>query len=441
MNKILVYTFFFLCGGRLVGQDISLRLSLQEALALGLKNRIELKNQELNLQLAENEINKVKARNFPQLNAAFDERINTQLQTQVLSPQALGGLSTEPIKAKFGTKYYNVFAVNGTQNIFNPAIRGDKQIGFARKELESANFEKLKIDIKFSISEAYYDALLKRERTALSLYNLNQSHEFYKRGVEQFKNGTILQTTLDRLELDEMNAVNSKENDEHSYRLSLTNLVNQLGLPLGSVIELAEPIDVTIEPEEAANIVVQAGSRVEVRQEQLQMLVNTLNLKKQIMGYLPVVSLYGNYTLQQFNNKYDPTNGGLWNPYNYFGLRIELPLFDGFAKERSKQEFKYRLEQNKNNLIKLEYDMAYELQTAALELGNATNRYYYSKRNYELAKKVLDADQVRLREGTITEAELVSVSFSLKSAQINYLESLYNYFISRIRLTRAEGGL
>ena len=64
------------------------KLSLSEAIDLGLKNKIALKNQQLSVNLAENEEAKTRTKNLPQVTASFDARVNTQLQTQVISPEA-----------------------------------------------------------------------------------------------------------------------------------------------------------------------------------------------------------------------------------------------------------------------------------------------------------------------------------------------------------------
>ena len=119
------------------------KLTLAEAVATGLENKIALKNQRLQVQLAENELDKTRTKNLPQISASFDARMNTQLQTQVISPEATGGNpASDPIRAQFGTRYYNVFAINANQNLYNPNIRYDRKINQERRVLEQLNLEK-----------------------------------------------------------------------------------------------------------------------------------------------------------------------------------------------------------------------------------------------------------------------------------------------------------
>ena len=59
------------------------RLSLDEAMQRALKNRYDVKIQQVNVNISVNEISKVTARNLPQLTSDLDLRYNNQLQTNV----------------------------------------------------------------------------------------------------------------------------------------------------------------------------------------------------------------------------------------------------------------------------------------------------------------------------------------------------------------------
>ncbi len=412
-----------------------MKLDMNQAVDLGLKNRIEIKNQQLTIQIAENEVNKIRSKNLPQVTATYDNRINTQLQSQFAT------FPTGPGEIKFGTYSFNVLAFNATQNIYNPANHEDKKINTALTEVEKGNLEKTKIDLKLAICQAYYDALLKKEKILTSQFNFNQANEYFLRGQEQLKTGAILPSDLTKFELDQLNAQNTLDNDQQAYNLSVINLVNQLGLQLSTKIELTEPIEVN-ELDKIPDNSGDVNHRIELQLERTQLMVNELNLRKQKASYIPTVSLYGNFTKQQLNNSnYDPSRWSLWNQYNYFGFKVDVPLFDGLTKERNKQEYLFRTEQNHNNLIKLQNDLTYELQSSMVELNTSITSFTYAKRNYKLAKKVMEVDQTRFKEGGITQADLKNTEYSLKNSQTNYLNSIFNYFIAKLKWLKAKGEL
>jgi outer membrane protein len=415
------------------------KLSLSEAIETGLKNKIALKNQQLTVNLAENEEAKTRTKNLPQVTASFDARVNTQLQTQVISPEATGGsASSDPIRAQFGTKYYNVLALNANQNIFNPNLRYDKKINSARTELEKLNLEKNETDAILSISEAYWDAAFKKVKWETSQLNYQVAHDKFLRGQTQFNNGTKLKIDLDKEKLDERNAWQSHRNDSSQYQLALRFLANELNLPLTAILELTElteKSDVAV-PSIAESSV---ANRVEVRTERQQLSIYELSKDKQKALYLPTVSLFANYTVQQFNNTFDPTDGKFWSPYNYLGVRVEIPVFDGLLKQKNKQEFEYRIEQSNNNIAQLNQQINYEIQSAQWEYENAESNYALASENYTIAKEILKTDLVRLEAGTILPVEAKNSEYVMLTSQTNYLNGLYQYMLARLRLQKALG--
>ena len=80
MKKIAL---FLLGIGLLPGAVEAQKLSLDDALKMAIDNRFELKNQQLQLRIAEGEEAKLRAKWLPQVNASADMRWNTQLQTSV----------------------------------------------------------------------------------------------------------------------------------------------------------------------------------------------------------------------------------------------------------------------------------------------------------------------------------------------------------------------
>jgi outer membrane protein len=436
MKSLLTFSLLLVMSLALQAQEY--KLSLSEAVALGLQNKVAIKNQRLTVQLAENEEAKTRTKNLPQVSANFDARINTQLQTQVISPEATGGSATaDPIRAQFGTKYYNVFAINANQNIYNPAIRSDKRVTKERTELEKLNLEKNENDAIVSISEAYLDAVYKKIKWEASQFNYQVSHGKFLQGQTQFTNGTKLKIDFDKDKLDVRNARQSSRNDSSTYQLAIRYLVNELSLPMSATVLLTE----LFENEEIISTPIDetTPNRVELRTEMQQLSIYQLNNESQKAAYLPTVSLFANYTVQQFNNTFDPTDGKFWSPYNYLGLRIEVPIFDGLMKEKNKKEFSYRIEQTENNVRQLTQQINYEIQSARWEYENAAENYKLALENYEISKEILKTDLVRLDAGAILPVEAKNTEYAMLTAQSNYLDGLYQFLLARLKLQKAIG--
>lgn len=69
----------------------------------------------------------------------------------------------------------------------------------------------------------------------------------------------------------------------------------------------------------------------------------------------------------------------------------------------------------------------------------AESNYKLASENYEIAKEILKTDLVRLEAGTILSVEAKNSEYAMLTAQTNYLNSLYQYLLARLRLQKALG--
>ncbi len=91
--------------------------SLNEAIDLGLKNRLEIKNQSLQIDIANGLNDKIRAQWKPKISAQADLRWNTQLQTTVLPFDITGKNADGTSTVKFGTPFNNSLGLQLDQKI------------------------------------------------------------------------------------------------------------------------------------------------------------------------------------------------------------------------------------------------------------------------------------------------------------------------------------
>jgi outer membrane protein TolC len=442
MKKIFLVLGFGLISLLAPAQSDTLRLSSAEAVEYGLKNRKDVQNQRLSEKIARNETEKVRARNLPQVTTSFDYRYNTQLQTTVFPANVPPFNSPEPVVTRFGTAFNATFGVSANYDLINPATQADKRYTQKTTELEQANSQRLSIDTRQAIFRAYYAVLLNQEKAKFSSENQVRTDRYFQEGKVKFENRTILKTDLDRLQLDYQNARVMAEEDAKNLQLSRLYLANQIGAAPNTPIATTETLETVLQLlPEIADSRQSTANRVEVRQEQLRLEQNQLNLKRQSKSYWPTVSLYGSWNVQNLSNDFALFSGSNWFPFSYVGLKIGATLFDGLQRERTKTEYRLRLEQNQNNLSRLQSDMGYEWESARTELQNAHEKLKTARENYTLAQQIVQTDNVRFNEGIITIASLKNSEYALATAQNNLLTNYYNFLLAKINYQKALGEL
>ncbi len=413
--------------------------TLAQAIDFGLKNRQDLKNQNINVAIQENEIQKIKSKYMPKVDASLDIRYNTQLQTSVIPAGAFGA---DARNVRLGTDFNTLLGVGATYDLYNPNLKSDKKIALQNIETEKLNTKKTEIDIKHSITQAYYQVLLNQEKLKFAKENIQRTAQYLQEGETKRSNGTILQTDLDKLKLDNQNAQMTIEEEEKNLLLSKEYLANQMGI--SQSVEISEDMNVFIN-QNAQNQILEnnknTSNRIEIQQEKARIGQYEANIFKQNKSNLPVVSLYGNWNMQNLSNQFEPYNTDKWFPFSYVGAKVNFNIFDGFQRKHNKQEYLLKIEQSKNTQAKLQNDFDYELKSALTELKNISQKLQMAKENIVLAQKVLEVDNIRQKEGKITPAELKNTIYSLQTAQNNLLVQYYNFLLAKLKYQKAVGEL
>jgi outer membrane protein TolC len=170
------------------------KISLNQAIQIGLDNQIELKNQSLQVQIAQAENQKVKAKWLPQLSANADFRWNTQLQTTILPFDISGQNPGSSSQARLGVPFNNTLGLQLEQKIIDANQKIDRKINQIQVENQQNTLEQQKIKLKQAITEAYYLAVFNQTRIAFAERQLARYQVDKESAETKFKSGTLLES-------------------------------------------------------------------------------------------------------------------------------------------------------------------------------------------------------------------------------------------------------
>lgn len=435
MKKIAL---FLLGIGLLPGAVGAQKLSLDDALKMAIDNRFELKNQQLQLRIAEGEEAKLRAKWLPQVNASADMRWNTQLQTSVFknAPFANG----QDVKLVLGVPFNNNVGISAEQKVYDAATKYDRLINSETVEGQKITLEKQKIDIKQAVTEAYYAVLFSQEKITLAEKAVVRAQAYWESGKTKWEKGTILKNDFDRLQLEVNNAQTALTKAKQDLKVNQAYLLYQIGLKQTSV-ELTETLEKVLATSENTTPETALDTRPELKQEQSALRVNELLQQKQKSRLAPLVSAYGNYTALQLNDKFNPFSSGTWFPFNYVGLKLNIPLYDGKQTAILRNEYALKTQVNRYTIDKLKGDFEYEITNTTTVLAQEKANVLDTKKNVALAQQILETDRFRYEKGTLLLADLKNIEYSLQDAETNYLNSVYQFLIAYVRYKKAAGTL
>jgi outer membrane protein TolC len=414
------------------------KITLNEAIQKGLENRIELKTQALNIQIASSENNKIKAKWMPQVSANGDVRWNTQLQTTVL-PFALPGSSESQTIVRLGRPFNNTFALQAEQKVYDANKKIDRLVNDTQTDAQKNTLEQQKINLKQSITEAYFLAVFNKEKLRLSEIALQRANAYFEAAKVKFEQGTILKNDLDKFMLDVSNARLTQTKNIQDYELSLVTLQYQLNT--NDKAEPAEDLTFILNYSQFVDVQTNTDKRTEVRAEEINLQLNELNLQKQKTKNLPTVSAYGNYSAFQISDTFNPFATGTWFTANYVGIRANIPIFDGKQTKLSSQDFLVRKQINQLNIERLRNDFNYESKSTWNTLQQSKLNLEEAKKNITLAQQILETDKFRFEKGVIIISDLKNSEYSLQNSENQYLSSIYNFLVANVRYKKASGNL
>lgn len=413
------------------------RLSLNEALDTGVKNRYDLQANQVNLALSVNSIQKNRNGWLPDIAASGNVRYNTQLQTTVI-PAGLFPGGTEAQRIAFGTKNSTVFALDLTQPLYRPQAKTDLAILENSRALTQEQNGQQQTSVKIRIAEAYLNVLLRELQRTIARADEQRYRAYFAISEGKYKLGTLLKSDYLNGRLDLQNSQLTAQKAEQTYRQAQTTLCYELNIPADTTLVLTDRIG----PQQVAGYQLKTGQaateRTEIRQARLRQDGYALQSQTVLNALKPTVSFFANYSTQFLQNDFNYFTRP-WSPFNYLGVQVRVPLMGQFTRKTDLNTYQLYQKQTALNLRQTEADIVNEVSKATVELANAARNLESTRAGLDLSAQLHQLQQEQYRLGTRLYSQVLDTEKSLQTAEQNYLEAAYNYLVAKLNYEKAIG--
>ena len=419
-----------------------LRLSLDQAVAMGLKNNLGLKEAENNEKQLRGEKNEALQEFLPTLILSGATGVyQHNLAALGFSPGIIGEFSSffpggkVPASIAFITRDdLTQGQISFSQTLFSgPVIAGYKAAGAAER---AAYFAKMSArgEVVQQVASAYLHAIAAASEVdnakaleAEDQVSLNHAHDAHEAGTVANLDELRARVQLQTQQQVRINAETAVEKD-------LILLKREIGVAPGQRIVLTDP---------APYSDLAAQTPEEVRTIAYKNRQDYQNLQNQAVEYkaihnayrsqrLPTLSLGGNYAVS------DVSGVGTHGNFVAQGT-VNIPLFRE-AKLRGDVEASHaQLEAIDDQLADLRSHIDQQVRSALLDVNASAQLITVARSNVELATRELSDETDRVNAGVDDNLPLVTAQASLASAQSNLVESLYQYNLSKLALARSAG--
>lgn len=424
--------------------------SLQQAIDYALKNSPSQLNAELDLQSAAYRKSEITGIGLPQINASFDLKDYLRLPVQVVDQHAFSPLVPEGTYTTltFGVKYNSTAGINVSQLIFSSDYIFGLKASSEFMNLSRMGVVRSKAEVVAAVSKAYYNVVINRERVALLDANIARLDKTLKDTKAFNGQGFVENIDVERLEVAMNNLQNEKVKIEKLIGLSESLLKFQMGYKINDPITLTDKINMDAQDAQPLGLSkIDITQRPDYKMLQGQQNLLDIDVKRLKYGYLPTLAAYGAF--QMITNRpnanifeSDDTNPvKKWYRVGLIGVTLNLKVFDGLQGHYKIQQAKITALKNQNTLRNLELGAELEATSASISYDNAIVSVQTQKRNMELAQHVYDVTQKKYMSGVGSNLEVVTAETSLKEAQTNYLNAVYDMLVAKIDYQKATGTL
>jgi outer membrane protein len=458
----LLGAIFLLANGAAMAQTRN-EFSAKQAVDYGLKNAVQVKNALIDIKIQQQTNREITAAAFPQINGSVGTThyYNIAVQTlpnfispsvyQVLEDKGVkdgsGNPITQPangfgnINAQFGVPWTASSGVDVSQLLFDGQVFVGLQARSAAMDLATKSAEVTAEQIKANIYKIYYQLVVGNSQLASLQANIERFEKLLKDTKEIYKNGFAEKLDIDKIMVQLNNLKTEKEKVIQQLQAGNAGLKFLINMPQKEELVLTDSLT---EDELKSNILDESynyNDRKEIQLLTLASKLNSYNIKRYNLSRIPTVAAFGSYSKNAQRNSFNFFNKGDWFTTSLIGLKISVPIFDGFARRARIESARLTLQKSNNSLEQSKQSMDYDVIQARIRFKSALLTADVQKQNIQLAEDVFNTTRKKYDQGLGSNQEIYTAQTELKVAQNNYYSALYDAITAKVDYLKAVGKL
>ena len=412
-----------------------LKLTVEQAVEIGLKNSKILHASSMKVVLSEAKIKEVNAARLPSVKFTAAYRrlsevdpftISTPFGTFDISPSILNNYST-------------------TVSVMQPLFTGFKLSGSAELAEQSANatsesYNKDKSDVIFNIKNSYWNLFKAMQLKKVADENVEQIKAHVNDAKNLMNAGLLTQNDVLKLEVQLSDAMYRQVDADNGVKLAMVALNNVMSISLNTEIEIASETELNPKSYDDLNSLVTMASerRPEIKAADYLVKANEAGVKIAESGWYPQVSLVANYYYSRPNQRILPTKDrfdGTWDA----GINLSLNVWDWLTTSHQTEQAEAALTQSIDMMGSMKDNITLEVTQNYLNVNQAKQKIQISKQAVEQADENNRVTTDKFRNGLALSSDVIDAEVALLVAKTNYTNSIVDYELAKARLEKSIG--
>lgn len=425
--------------------------TLQQAIEYGLNENFNVKNSNLQSELTTAQKGEVRANLLPQISANADLIHSFNVQ-QNITESGVGFQANSPLPKgtpiAFQLGLRNTFTPNlsASQVLYDQSFFSAQGAAKANEEIAEKTITKTRIDVSVNITKAYYGVLVNEKQLEAIESNLASLDSLYQETNARYESGLARNLDVSRTLVSLNNVREQREEIMRLVALSRSILRYQMNLSESNPLILTDSLHpamvaaiekILSEKKEAVY-----ANRIEYSIIQSQEKYNSYLLKNAKAGHYPRLVAMGTFGYNPGATYFsDFSQSERWHNYSTIGLRLQVPIFAGFAVNYRVQQRQIQARITENNKRSLEKEINLEVEQSLINLYNSLQSFNIQRENLTLAQQNLEVLRAEYQAGLALNVEVTTAESDLINAQTNFYRAVYVALISKADYDRAVGNI
>ena len=420
-----------------------LQLTLQQTVDQAVEHSPHIISAAKDVEIAGERIKEITAAGIPQVNGSVGYQYYFEIPTSLVPAEFFGGEPGEFEEIRFGTEQTLNASVNVNQMLFDGSYIAGLRAARTYSRLADQNLERTELEVRNTVTETYFIALLGRDNLSIVRQNLANMKKILSETEKTVKTGFTDPINIDQIELSVSNMQNRLLNMERQYELTLNLLKYQTGIDMDTEIELSDTLGhlfgrMMVEALEGEEFRYQdhIDYRIMISRENLE----HKYLKRERSLYLPRLNAMYTYQQMAMRNNFNFTDPEKpWFPSSFVSVSLSIPIFSGGMRSARVQQARLEVSKAETATRQVGESLKLQISEARAQFKTAMEKYISEKDNLKLAERILERTTTMHREGMAGSLELTQANDQLLATRGNYYSAMFEFVKAKNNLEKARG--
>lgn len=407
----------------------TLRLSLQEARRLAFENNTNIRNSNLDMEIARKKIQETTALGLPHVDT---KTAYTFLPVVPTLPPGTMGPGTPAIE--LGVKNNVTFDLTASQLIFNGSYLVGLKAAKTLYQQSNENTEKVVQDVNESVINTYYLILVGQESMKNLQQNLDNVNKTLFEITEMNKQGFVEKTDVDQLELTANNLINAMNQVKGNLEMANRLLKIIVGIEINTTVMLTDELkannSLPLTVASLINVPFNIEKNIDYRLVLSAADLSRLDYKNSVAAYMPIISGFYQHTEKANKPSFD------FSMKDLVGINLSLPIFSSGQRMAAVSQKKLAMRKMENTQQLVYNNLLMQADQYQTDLKLKYEKYEIQKKSLTLSDEIYQRTLEKYKNGVSTSIDLTGTQNQYLTALSGYYQSIYDLATAKTKLEK-----